>query len=412
MHGGMKNRFPAELNQRTSSQIVPVFGRRSAQLQSMAMATSIDLQMDPRNRVFVVTDSAHKLSDFLAYVENNYALTLAYSRQEVLADTDLRSAAAVVFTDQPNDMDARRFCERIDPRWKERPKVIAAGPRNSPWLTFVKGQTAVDGVIHTNAPSEQQIRTFGVLVSLRAEQALAELGPKAMTIWRESSKVLKNIEGLVEAGQPIPRAAVHNLAESVVEGTEDALLCDMMRVLREHHAETLVHSLDVAMNVLLLGRHVGVRSKADQRLLFEAGIMHDVGKMEIPSGILRKPGKLTAEEFAVMRQHPVSAVRILQESGGYDEHVIWAAAHHHEKIDGSGYPYGLAGAKISEIGRLTAVCDVFCALTERRSYKPPTPPEKAFDIMKSMGPGQLDPTLLERMMEMVYGSLPTQKLAV
>lgn len=376
------------------------------------MTTPDVAQRDCRSRVIVVTDVAYRLSDFLAYVDNNYALTLASSRKEVLTDSDLRSAVAVVFTEQPNDIDARRFCETIDLRRKERPKVIAAGPRKSPWLTFVKGQTAIDGVIHADAPGEQQIRTFGMLVSLRAEAALAELGPRAATIWKESAKVLKTIEGLVEAGQPIPRAAVHKLAESVVEGTDDALLCDMMRVLRDHHAETVVHSLDVAMNMLLLGRHVGVRSKADQHLLFEAGIMHDIGKMEIPSAILRKPGRLTADEFAVMRQHPVSAVRMLQESGEYDDHVIWAAAHHHEKIDGSGYPYGLDGARISEIGRLAAVCDVFCALTERRSYKPSTPPEKAFEIMRSMGPGQLDPTLLERMMEMVYGSLPQQRIAV
>ena len=356
-----------------------------------------------RPQVVVVTDQESRLRDFLRYLAMDHDVVMAKSRRSILADADLGSVLAVILSEQPSDISAGEFFKRLRASARQPTNVIVVSNRKSPWLAFVERQTKIDGIIHFEDPVEHQIRTFGLLASRGPERRLTELGDQAKAIWDQASGVMRNIEVLVRAGQPLPRTAVQALAASVVEHPDDSLFLDMIGVLRDHHRGTLVHSLDVALNALMLGRHVGVRDKSDQYLLFEAGLVHDVGKMEVPLSILDKPGRLTPDEWAVMRQHPVASERILRESGTYDEHIIWAASQHHEKNDGSGYPNGLSSAQISEIGRLMGVCDVYCALTERRAYKPQMPPARAFEILKSMTGHHLDAVLVDRLMEMVAG---------
>lgn len=330
-------------------------------------------------------------------------MVAAPTRRSAIMDFDLNAVVAVVFTERPSDLDAREFCDRMRRSAKRQLLLIAAGPKASPWMTFVERQTSVDGVIYLGAPPEHQIQVFGLLASLRAEEAITVLGDKASAIWHETCGLMRDIDGLVRGGQPVPRSAVHTLASTVVEQADDALLFDIVRVLRRHHSETLVHSLDMAIHALLLGRHVGVRSISDHFLLFQAGLLHDIGKAEVPPDILSKPGKLTHEEIALIREHPLTAERILRRSGDYDELVIAAAVQHHEKNDGTGYPFGLSSSQIGEIGRLTAVCDVYSALTELRAYKRQSSPHNSFDTLRSMAGPHLDPVLVERMIEMVDG---------
>ena len=120
-------------------------------------------------RVFVATDRPDDLEGLLAYIDRNFELVIAASRSEVLADADLRSAVAVVFTEQPSDVDARDFCRRIDPRWQNRPKVVAAGSRGAAWTSFVDHQVPIDGMIYLDDPDDQQI---GALIAEGAIDAL------------------------------------------------------------------------------------------------------------------------------------------------------------------------------------------------------------------------------------------------
>jgi HD-GYP domain len=106
-----------------------------------------------------------------------------------------------------------------------------------------------------------------------------------------------------------------------------------------------------------------------QRLAGLAGLMHDLGKAAIPLKVLNKPGKLTDQEFTVVRSHPVEGFHMLKEGGNIPEAVLDACLHHHEKVDGSGYPDKLKGDGISVIARMTAICDVYDAITSDRPYK-------------------------------------------
>lgn len=131
-------------------------------------------------------------------------------------------------------------------------------------------------------------------------------------------------------------------------------------------------------------------------LIFNAAPMHDVGKIGIPESILRKPGKLTEDEWTVMKTHPVIGADIL---GEHDDILLKTAKEialtHHEKWDGSGYPYGLKQQEIPLSGRIIAIADVFDALTTKRPYKEPWSVEDALVLIKESAGSHFDPHLVD-----------------
>jgi HD-GYP domain-containing protein (c-di-GMP phosphodiesterase class II) len=126
-----------------------------------------------------------------------------------------------------------------------------------------------------------------------------------------------------------------------------------------------------------------------------AGLLHDVGKMMIPLEILDKPGKLTEAEFDTMKSHPVEGHRMLLEGAGIGEHALDVCLHHHEKVNGSGYPDGLAGGEISLYARMGAVCDVYDAITSNRPYKNGWEPAESIRKMAEWSKGHFDQRIFE-----------------
>ncbi|MCI8209677.1 metal-dependent phosphohydrolase [Pseudomonas sp. S25] len=131
---------------------------------------------------------------------------------------------------------------------------------------------------------------------------------------------------------------------------------------------TYMHSVAVCALMVALARRMNL-DEEQVREAGAAGLMHDVGKMMIDPLILNKPGRLTPEEYAVMKHHPEAGLKILQDSNQVNATVLDVCLHHHEKFDGSGYPHGLAGEHISLFARMGAVCDVYDAVTSDRPYK-------------------------------------------
>ena len=131
---------------------------------------------------------------------------------------------------------------------------------------------------------------------------------------------------------------------------------------------TYMHSVAVCALMVALARQLGL-SDAHTRTAGMAGLLHDLGKAAIPMSVLNKPGKLTDAEFTVVRSHPVEGYQMLKEGGSVEAAVLDACLHHHEKIDGTGYPDKLKGDKISLIARMAAICDVYDAVTSDRPYK-------------------------------------------
>lgn len=162
--------------------------------------------------------------------------------------------------------------------------------------------------------------------------------------------------------------------------------------------ETGLHVIRMSHVAKVLAKACGY-SEHDANELFHAAPMHDVGKIGIPDAILQKLGKLTDDEFAVMRQHPIIGARILGEHPtGLLKLAATVALNHHEKWDGSGYPHGLAGEAIPHAARIVALADVFDALINSRPYKAAWPQEKAIEFIQSQSGKHFDPALVEAFM--------------
>ncbi|MGM3389694.1 HD-GYP domain-containing protein [Stutzerimonas stutzeri] len=131
---------------------------------------------------------------------------------------------------------------------------------------------------------------------------------------------------------------------------------------------TYMHSVTVCALMVSLSRQLGL-DEATAREAGLAGLLHDVGKMAMPSAVLNKPGSLTDDEFAIMRSHPERGHALLAAAENLPASVLDVCLHHHEKFDGTGYPHRLKGEEISLFARMGAVCDVYDAITSNRPYK-------------------------------------------
>jgi putative nucleotidyltransferase with HDIG domain len=193
-------------------------------------------------------------------------------------------------------------------------------------------------------------------------------------------------------GQPLDQAAINTAGEAIVREVETEGLASWVATVRKHHGQTYQHSLLVTGLVVAFGRQLGL-SHADLKRLSFAGVLHDIGKSRIPISVLEKPGPLDDKEIAVMRQHPLFGLDALKSMPGLPADMIDTVVHHHEYLDGSGYPHKLKGAEVTDFVRILTIADIFGALIERRSYKPPLSGEAAYQILLDMGP-KLDKDLV------------------
>ena len=170
---------------------------------------------------------------------------------------------------------------------------------------------------------------------------------------------------------------------------------------------TYMHSVAVCGLMMALARHLGLPD--DQvREAGLAGLLHDVGKMQMPLEVLNKPGALTDAEFSVMRSHPERGWDLLKEGTNVPAAALDVCLHHHEKMDGTGYPHKLAGEQISLLSRMGAVCDVYDAITSTRPYKNAWDPAGSLQRM-SQWKGQFDPIIFQAFVKSV-GIYPTGTL--
>ncbi|MGB5077019.1 MAG: HD-GYP domain-containing protein, partial [Sphingorhabdus sp.] len=166
---------------------------------------------------------------------------------------------------------------------------------------------------------------------------------------------------------------------------------------------TFLHSVSVCALMINLARTMELDETKIQECGM-AGLLHDVGKMGVPDHILSKPGSLDDEEFRIVRDHPVIGHKILSGSADVTEMALDVCLHHHEKIDGTGYPHKLAGEDISLTSRMAAICDVYDAVTSQRSYNIPWTSSDALSKMQSWT-GHFDPLIFQLFVESL-GILP------
>lgn len=163
---------------------------------------------------------------------------------------------------------------------------------------------------------------------------------------------------------------------------------------------TYMHSVATCGLMVVLARELKL-SDEDVRQAGMAGLLHDVGKMMIPSKVLNKPGKLTDDEFLVVKNHPTAGYELLLEGKGVSEAALDVCLHHHEKVDGSGYPHKLSGDQISQFAKMGAVCDVYDAITSNRPYKVGWSPAESLRKMAEWSKGHFDPVIFQAFVKSV-----------
>ncbi|MBO8125815.1 MAG: HD-GYP domain-containing protein [Firmicutes bacterium] len=181
--------------------------------------------------------------------------------------------------------------------------------------------------------------------------------------------------------------------------------------------ETQSHSERVAYNAQLVGKAYGL-DQGELDALYWAGILHDLGKISTPDSILLKQGKLTEQEYAVIKEHPKVGADLLSSISWDFEPIVEGVLTHHERWDGGGYPRGLRGEEIPVFGRILAVVDVFEALTSKRPYREPFSGEVALEYLVKNRGSQFDPKMVEIFVELfksgkitVYGQPPEMVIA-
>ncbi len=157
---------------------------------------------------------------------------------------------------------------------------------------------------------------------------------------------------------------------------------------------TYMHSVAVCALMVSLAQQLGL-SEEDVRFAGVAGLMHDMGKAHTPIDILNKPTKLTDAEFEIMKEHPVKGAMLLARAANSDEKIVDVVRHHHEKMDGTGYPDQLKGDKISQLAKMCAICDVYDAITSNRPYKSAWDPAGSLSKMSEMVGHHLDATIFQ-----------------
>ncbi|MEJ2048165.1 MAG: HD domain-containing protein, partial [Dehalococcoidia bacterium] len=165
--------------------------------------------------------------------------------------------------------------------------------------------------------------------------------------------------------------------------------------------ETGNHVLRMSHYARLIGQKLGIGEKAEE-ILFNTAPMHDIGKLGIPDSILRKPGKLTPDEWELMKRHSTIGAEII---GKHDDDLLGTARiialTHHEKWDGSGYPQGLAGEDIPRVGRIVALADVLDALLSERPYKPAYTIEESIAMIQEQSGKHFDPVMVEALISVL-----------
>jgi putative nucleotidyltransferase with HDIG domain len=197
---------------------------------------------------------------------------------------------------------------------------------------------------------------------------------------------------------------VQEIADSISRNPSALISLARLKTIDDY---TYMHSVAVCALMVALAKQMGL-DEAQTHDAGMAGLLHDVGKMAMPLEILNKPGALTDAEFGVMRSHPVRGYQMLKEGQGVPASALDVCLHHHEKMDGTGYPQKLKGEQISLLARMGAVCDVYDAITSVRAYKTAWDPAGSIQRM-AQWTGQFDPVVFKAFV-MCVGIYPVGSL--
>lgn len=268
------------------------------------------------------------------------------------------------------------------------------------WIDSSKGLDVSTGESAISvAESEAQVdaELLAVAVSTRDVAPVsmdAEL-ERAAKICLQSKRAVISMFEEARMGKAVDTGGAQKLVEEISDSVirNPGALISLAR-LKSADDYTYMHSVAVCAMMVALAKQLGL-SEEQTRSAGLAGLMHDLGKAQMPMDVLNKPGKLTDAEFAIIKTHPEEGHKLLRSGSGVDPVVLDVCLHHHEKTDGSGYPKGLKSEDISLFAKMGAVCDVYDAITSNRPYKAGWDPAESLRKMAEWSSGHFDSSVFQ-----------------
>lgn len=226
--------------------------------------------------------------------------------------------------------------------------------------------------------------------------------PAAKLVYTAAKNVIEEAMRDVRMGRDMNMDAVNQvvaeMADSVLRNPDALTSLSRLKHFDEY---TFFHSVNTSLLALSLGRNLGI----DESRLHQLGVgtlLHDIGKMKVPLEILNKPGKYEAHEFEIMKQHAMRGAEVLSGTTGLTDHYLKPALEHHERVDGTGYPYQRQRSELSQFGMMAAVVDIYDAITSDRCYHKAKPAHEALQFLYLISQkGHLEHTLVQRFIQVV-----------
>ena len=299
------------------------------------------------------------------------------SRGVLMVDVDLRQMMRV---DQ-----LKPILQQLDST-PEKLFVVHNLARSMVAQAYALGATSV-----VSRPKEAIVKITEIAAAAKASaQGDPENPPSEMG---DSAASFGSMFSAVRGGKPVNFTDALRATSQVVDRVKQNGLTTWLDEVRRYHEGTFQHCLLVTGVAVGFGIETGFSDKDVSRLGL-AATLHDIGKARIPIAVLDKPGRLDPAEDEVMKRHPVIGYDLLKDVSGMTPEILDGVRHHHEYLDGSGYPDGLSGSEISDLVRLLTISDIFAALIEARPYRPPMPRPAAYEVLCGMG-GKLEAPLVK-----------------
>lgn len=262
------------------------------------------------------------------------------------------------------------------------------------WIDVAKG-IDVEAVTEKNGEKFETVEKIPVpMPAIQQKTAFSDEVKRASRIVAKGREAVVSMFQEARMGKAIEAEAAAPLVEEISNSMlrNPGALVSIAR-LKTADDYTYLHSVAVCALMIALARQLGL-DEQQTREAGMAGLLHDLGKAMIPTGVLNKPGKLTEAEFSLVKTHPEEGHKLLLAGNGASEIARDVCLHHHEKFDGSGYPAGLSGEAISLHARMGAVCDVYDAITSNRPYKAGWDPAESIQRMAEWK-GHFDPAIFQ-----------------
>jgi putative nucleotidyltransferase with HDIG domain len=286
---------------------------------------------------------------------------------------------------------------------KDVDKIIEAGIHDL-YIDTAKGLDVAEGRVAEEV--EREVEAEMVAAVTQAETpvlrvTLAEEMARAQKLHEQAHRAVRSVMHDVRLGKAIQVENVESLVDEITESVvrNSGALISLLR-LKTADEYTFLHSVAVSTMMVTFANALGL----ERELVRQAGIgglLHDIGKMKVPDTVLNKPGRLTDDEFRIIKQHPGDGHAILLETGEVGAIPLDITRHHHERMDGSGYPDKLPGEQITQVARMAAIVDVYDAITSQRCYHEGMQPTEALRKMWEWSKFHFDQALLQSFMRTI-----------